>query len=237
MSESASINSGIALVTGANRGLGKEVSRQLASQGYTVIMTARQLDDAKQAAHELGLTGLIPAQLDITDGESIERISSLLTSTWGHLDVLINNAAIHYDTWQNALNVDMNIVQEAMDTNAYGAWRLVLALLPLLQGSLHARIVNVSSGAGSIAQGFSGETPAYALSKVALNALTMMLAAQLKPAGIMVNAVCPGWTATDMGGSGGRPVEKGARSIVGAATLPKDGATGVSFRDGEMVPW
>lgn len=224
----------IAIVTGANRGLGKEVSRQLAEQGDLVIVTARQLSSAQQTVEELGLDNLLAAQLDITNQESVDQLVEFVQQRFFAVDVLINNAAIHYDTWQNAVNVDLNTVQEAMDTNVYGAWRMTQAFLPLLQNSQQARIVNVSSGAGAM-KNQTGSTPAYSMSKIALNSLTLMLANQLKSSGILVNAVCPGWVATDMGGSGGRPVEQGASGITWAANLPANGPTGGFFRDGEEI--
>lgn len=224
----------IAIVTGANRGLGKEVSRQLAEQGDLVIVTARQLSSAQQTVEELGLDNLLAAQLDITNQESVHQLVEFVEQRFSTVDVLINNAAIHYDTWQNVVNADLNTVQEAMDTNVYGAWRMTQAFLPLLQNSQQARIVNVSSGAGSI-KNQTGSTPAYSMSKIALNSLTLMLANQLKSSGILVNTVCPGWVATDMGGSGGRPVEQGASGITWAANLPANGPTGGFFRDGEEI--
>ncbi len=224
----------VAIVTGANRGLGKEVGRQLAEQGDIVIVTARQLSSAQQTVEELGLDNLLAAQLDITNQESVDQLVEFVQQRFSAVDVLINNAAIHYDTWQNVVNADLNTVQETMDTNVYGAWRMTQAFLPLLQNSQQARIVNVSSGAGAI-KNQTGSTPAYSMSKIALNSLTLMLANQLKSSGILVNAVCPGWVATDMGGSGGRPVEQGASGITWAANLPANGPTGGFFRDGEEI--
>jgi NAD(P)-dependent dehydrogenase (short-subunit alcohol dehydrogenase family) len=171
-------------------------------------------------------------QLDVTDEESIERLAGELE----RVDVLVNNAAILYDTANRAATVDLEVVREAMETNLYGAWRMSQALVPALRRSGHGRIVNVSSGAGSLAT-MGGGTPAYQVSKAALNAFTRTLAGELRGAGILVNAVCPGWVATDMGGAGGRPVEEGAASVVWAALLPDDGPTGGFFRDGEPVPW
>ncbi|WP_440872501.1 SDR family NAD(P)-dependent oxidoreductase [Vibrio diabolicus] len=224
----------VAIVTGANRGLGKEVSRQLAEQGDLVIVTARQLSSAQQTVEELGLDNLLAAQLDITNQESVDQLVEFVEQRFSAVDVLINNAAIHYDTWQNTVNADLNTVQEAMDTNVYGAWRMTQAFLPLIQNSQQARIINVSSSAGAM-KNQSGGTPAYSMSKIALNSLTLMLANQLKSSGILVNAVCPGWVATDMGGSGGRPVEQGASGITWAANLPANGSTGGFFRDGEEI--
>jgi NAD(P)-dependent dehydrogenase (short-subunit alcohol dehydrogenase family) len=149
---------------------------------------------------------------------------------------LVNNAAIHYDTWQRASTADLRVVTEALEVNLLGAWQTSLTLLPLLRASGHGRIVNVSSEAGSLAS-MDGGAPAYSVSKAALNALTRMLAGDLRRDGILVNAVCPGWVATDMGGPGGRPVAEGAASVLWAVDLPDDGPTGGFFRDGRPIPW
>jgi NAD(P)-dependent dehydrogenase (short-subunit alcohol dehydrogenase family) len=158
-----------------------------------------------------------------------------VTRETGRVDVVVNNAAILYDSWARARTADLSEVQQALDTNLFGAWRVTQALLPLLERSPHPRVVNVSSEAGSLAS-MSGGTPAYSVSKAALNALTRLLAGELRARRVLVNAVCPGWTDTDMGG-GGRPVAEGAAGVVWAATLPDDGPTGGFFRDGEPVPW
>lgn len=228
----------IALVTGANRGIGLEVCRQLAQQGYTVILGARDLRKGEQAAASLIERGLsiVAHALDVTDPASIDALATDLEQRYGRLDVLVNNAAILYDTWQRAASADLAVVHEALETNTFGPWRMCQAFLPLLRRSGHGRIVNVSSEAGSLASMGAG-TPAYNLSKAALNALTRMLAAELRSSDILVNAVCPGWVATDMGGSGGRPVSEGAASVVWAATLPDNGPSGGFFRDGRALPW
>jgi NAD(P)-dependent dehydrogenase (short-subunit alcohol dehydrogenase family) len=226
----------VALVTGANRGIGKEVSRQLAEQGFTVLLTGRSLPKAQAAALELRNENLIPAQLDVTDPASIASLHERVVREFNRLDVLVNNAAIHYDSWQRAINADLAVVQEAVETNVYGPWRLCQTFIPLLRASPHPRIVNVSSGAGAL-DGMGGGTPAYSMTKAALNALTLMLADELRDDGILVNAICPGWVATDMGGRGGRPVKDGAKGIVWAATLPDDGPTGGFLRDEAPIPW
>ena len=123
----------VAIITGANRGLGKETSRQLASLGYKVFVTARKLESAQQTVEDLGSKNLIPAQLDITDADSVGRFVHFVNREAQSVDVLINNAAIHYDTWQNVVDADLETVQQAMDTNVFGAWRMVQALLPLLR--------------------------------------------------------------------------------------------------------
>lgn len=228
----------IALVTGANRGIGLEVCRQLAQRGYTVLLGSRDLTKGQAAAAPLQRQGweVLPRQLDVTDKASIEQLRTQIESTFGRLDVLVNNAAILYDTWQRALTADLAVVREALETNTLGAWQMCQAFVPLLRRSPHGRIVNVSSEAGSLAS-MDGGTPAYNISKVGLNALTRMLAAELRGGRILVNAVCPGWVATDMGGAGGRSVAEGAASVVWAATLPDGGPTGGFFRDGKPLPW
>lgn len=219
----------VSLVTGGNRGIGLEVCRQLAARGHQVLLAARSREAAERAAKEIGAT---PLRLDVTSPGDVERAAAGI----GHLDVLVNNAAITYDTWQRASTADLDVVREAAETNLYGPWRLTQALLPALRRSRRGRIVNVSSEAASLTN-MGGGTPAYTASKVALNALTRMFAAELRADGVLVNAVCPGWVATDMGGPGGRPVADGAASVVWAATLPDDGPTGGFFRDGRPLPW
>jgi NAD(P)-dependent dehydrogenase (short-subunit alcohol dehydrogenase family) len=215
-----------ALVTGANRGLGLEVARQLAARGYDVLAGAR--DPGSVPA----VDGARPVRLDVTDQQTVAAVRREV----GELDALVNNAAIHYDTWESVLNADLDVVREALETNTLGAWRLAMAFAPLLAGSGHGRLVNVSSGSGALT-GMRDGAPAYSLSKAALNALTLMLADALRRDRVLVNAVCPGWVATDMGGPGGRPVHDGAAGIVWAATLPDDGPTGGFFRDGRPIPW
>jgi NAD(P)-dependent dehydrogenase (short-subunit alcohol dehydrogenase family) len=226
----------VAIVTGANRGIGLEVCRQLAERNYSVILGSRDLAKGERAARQLNTKQVIPRQLDVSNPASIGHLREWAASEFGVLDVLVNNAAIHYDTWQRAVNADLNIVQEAIETNVLGPWRMAQAFIPLLRKSQHGRIVNVSSEAGSLAS-MGGGTPAYSLTKAALNALTRMLAAELRGDHILVNSICPGWVATDMGGRGGRPVKDGAASVVWAVTLPDNGPTGGFFRDGKAIPW
>jgi NAD(P)-dependent dehydrogenase (short-subunit alcohol dehydrogenase family) len=227
---------GIALVTGANRGIGLEVARQLAEAGFEVILTARDAAKGEAAAASLQRSGLnVTAHaLDVSDPASIASAQDWLQSERGVLDVLVNNAAVNYDTWQDVLTADFAVVEGALQTNTLGPWRMTQAFLPLLQRSAHPRVVNVSSQAGAWSS-MTGGTPAYNLSKLALNGLTRMLATRLKRDRILVNAVCPGWVATDMGGPGGRPVEQGAASVVWAACLSDDGPTGGFYRDGREI--
>ena len=230
---------GIALVTGANRGIGLEVVRQLAERGFTAVLGSRDPERGRNAAEALaadGLQGVEARRLDVDDPDSVRELARELDGEFGRLDVLVNNAAILYDTWQSGVDADLEVVHRAFETNVFGAWRTTQACLPLLRRSSHGRIVNVSSGAGSLS-GMGAGTPAYSVSKAALNALTRILAAELRGDGILVNAVCPGWVATDMGGPGGRPVEQGAASVMWAVLLPDDGPTGGFFRDGRPVAW
>ncbi|WP_019932596.1 SDR family oxidoreductase [Nocardia sp. BMG111209] len=227
------MNESIALVTGGNRGIGLEVCAQLVRHGHTVLLTARSTEAATAAAEQVGA---VPLRLDVTDPDGIAAAAATVADTHGRLDVLINNAAIDYDTWQRAATADLAVVREAAETNLYGPWRMVQAFLPLLRRSAHPRIVNVSSEAASLTE-MGGGTPAYTASKVGLNALTRMLAGELRGDRILVNSVCPGWVATEMGGPGGRPVAEGAAGVVWAATLPDSGPTGGFFRDGRPLPW
>jgi NAD(P)-dependent dehydrogenase (short-subunit alcohol dehydrogenase family) len=231
----------VALVTGAYRGIGLEVARQLAARGYAVVLTARDAAKAETAAAALrdaGLEGVVvPAPLDVTDGQSVEAARRFVEERFGRLDVLVNNAAVLYDSWQRAETADLRTVREAFETNTLGPWRVSQAFAPLLRRSPRGRIVNVSSESGSLASMGAG-TPAYGVSKVALNALTRMLADELRGAGVLVNSVCPGWVATEMGGPDApRTPEEGAAGVVWAATLPEGGPTGGFFRDGEPLAW
>ena len=224
----------VSLVTGANRGIGREVCRQLAGKGHAVLLTARDAEAAAAAAGRI--VDAVPLRLDVADPASVAEAAATVADRYGKLDVLVNNAAITYDTWQRAITADLGVVRQVAETNLYGPWLIVERFLPLLRNSDHPRIVNVSSEAGSLTS-MGGGTPAYTVSKAALNALTRMLAAELHAERILVNAVCPGWVATDMGGPGGRPVAEGAASVVWAAILPDTGPTGGFFRDGHPIPW
>ena len=226
---------GVAIVTGGNRGIGREVCRQLAELGYVVVLGSRDPTKGEAAAADLG-AGVVSCRLDISDDASVRSAADWVRERFGRADVVVNNAAILYDTENRATDVDLAVVREGLETNLFGAWRMAQAFLPLLRRSPHGRIVNVSSEAGSLASMRTG-TPTYKTSKAALNALTRILAGELGRDRILVNSICPGWVATDMGGPGGRPVEAGAASVVWAVTLPDDGPTGGFFRDGRPVPW
>ena len=223
----------LALVTGANRGIGRETARQLADLGYEVIVSARDPGRAREAAEAIGGR---PLELDVSDPASIGRAAAAVTADPGALDVLVNNAGVVTDGGMPGTDPDFDAIQRSLDTNLFGAYRLTVALLPLLRRSEHPRVVNVSSGMGGITE-MGGTTPGYRISKAGLNAVTRILSAELEGDGVKVNSACPGFVATDMGRSYGaaKPVDEGARGIVWLATLPDDGPSGGFFRDGRPI--
>jgi NAD(P)-dependent dehydrogenase (short-subunit alcohol dehydrogenase family) len=224
----------VAVVTGGSRGLGVEICRQLAEAGMVVWCTARRLDAAQETAGRLvgdGAGDVRAARLDLDDPESVAALAAEL----GRADVVVNNGAIDYDSDARAVSVDLERVARALNTNLLGAWRVAQAFAPHLRASAHGRLVNVSSASGQL-HGMGGGTPGYGIGKLALNGLTLKLADDLRGDGVLVNAVCPGWTATQMGG-GGRPVAEGARSVTWACLLGDDGPTGGFFRDGQPLEW
>jgi NAD(P)-dependent dehydrogenase (short-subunit alcohol dehydrogenase family) len=229
----------VALVTGANRGIGRDVARQLAERGYEVLLSARDGEQAAAVASELaGETGaaVSPLTLDVADPESIAAAAERVRADPGRLDVLVNNAGIGSDFGVAGVAPDFDKIQRALETNFYGAYRLTVALLNLLRASEHPRIVNVSSGMGGVAE-MGGWSPGYRISKAALNAVTRILSTELAGDRFLVNSACPGFVNTDMGGPMGakKPVEDGAAGIVWLATLPDDGPTGGFFRDGKAI--
>lgn len=226
----------IALVTGSNRGIGFAVVKELLKLGIATILTSRDEKAGQNAIEELKSFGdLDYHQLDVADQQSVSNVAQDVASKFGRLDILVNNAGINYDTWQQAIDADLEVVQETMQTNLIGPWRMSKAFIPLMKKNGYGRIVNVSSGAGALKE-MSGGTPAYGVSKAALNALTIKLGVELRGSGILANAVCPGWVRTDMGGSEApRSIEQGAEGIVWAATLPDDGPTGLFFRDKKQI--
>jgi NAD(P)-dependent dehydrogenase (short-subunit alcohol dehydrogenase family) len=229
----------IALVTGANRGIGFEVCRQLAERDFVVLLSARDAGKAEAAAKQVADNGIVePIALNVAEACSIETAAAEVSRRYDHLDVLVNNAGINYDIWETVENADIDgTVIETITTNLLGPWRVCQAFLPLLRKSRAGRIVNVSSESGSLASMGSGP-PAYQVTKAALNAMTRTLAGELRSAHILVNAVCPGWVATDMGGAGAPgSVAEGAESVLWAAMLPNNGPTGGFFRNGEPLAW
>jgi NAD(P)-dependent dehydrogenase (short-subunit alcohol dehydrogenase family) len=225
----------VALVTGAARGIGKEVARQLAERGYEVVLTARDEARAAAAAEEIG-GNVKPLALDVADPASVEAMAAAVGQDPGRLDVLVNNAGVVLDGGTAGTEPDFDLIQATLDTNFFGAYRVAAALLPLLRRSDHPRIVNVSSGMGGVAE-MGGWVPGYRVSKAALNAMTRILSTELADDGILVNSACPGFVASDMGSQWGakKSVPDGAAGVVWLATLPDDGPTGGFFRDGEPV--
>ena len=228
----------VAVVTGANRGLGLETCRQLADLGLTVILTSRDRHKGEAAAGSLRGAGrdVRYHPLDVTDPDSIQRLAGFIEREFGRLDVLVNNAGVFLDPLDTSvLHADLDIVRRSMETNLYGPLLLCQALVPLMQG--RGRIVNLSSGMGQLSE-MNGCCPGYRFSKTALNALTRSLADELRDTQIKINSLCPGWVRTDMGGANAtRPVEEGADTIVWLATLPDDGPSGGFFRDRRPIPW
>ena|SRR5579864_1557415 len=237
----------IALVTGANKGIGKEISRQLAAQGVSVLMGARDPGRGEKAVADLRAHGLsvefIP--IDVTSQSSVDDAAAEVERRHGRLDILVNNAGIALD-WFPASELSVETLQKTFDTNVFGVFRVTKALLPLLKKSQHGRIVNVSSGLGSLTRTADPNSPlasrnmllAYCSSKAALNMITIQFANELKSAGIKVNAANPGFTATDMNQHRGvRTVEQGAATPVRLALLPDDGPTAGVFNDDGPEPW
>ena len=230
----------VALVSGSNRGIGREIARQLAELGHHVIVTARDPAAADSTAEELSDGGRLDLQaepLDVADPGSVERLRNRIEEEPGRLDSLINNAGVMGQVATNVSQAPLDDAHQTMETNLFGAWRLVQAALPLLRRSEHGRIVNVSSGAGQLSD-MNGGYPGYRISKTALNALTRILSTEEGAKGILVNSMCPGWVSTDMGGSAApRSVAEGADTAVWLATLPDDGPQGGFFRDRKPIPW
>jgi NAD(P)-dependent dehydrogenase (short-subunit alcohol dehydrogenase family) len=220
-----------ALITGAYRGLGFEVARQLSERDWKVIVTARRKDEGSAAAARLKNASFL--ELDITDDSSVARATKQVAA----LDVLINNAAIIAERDQDVLSIAPEIVSRTIATNVLGALRVSQAFLPQLLKASASRIVNVSSGAGQLSD-MGTWSPAYSASKTTLNAITCLLAAALKEKGMAVNSVCPGWCRTEMGGSAApRSVEEGADGIVWLAADAPQSKTGLFWRDREVIPW
>lgn len=226
-------DSPVALVSGASRGIGREIARQLvADHGYAVLAGARDAEGAGPPDHE----GIEFVQLDVADQASVDALAKRIESDPGRLDALVNNAGV-YGSPTGAADYDLDEAHEVLEVNLFGAWRLAQATLPLLRGSDHPRIVNVSSGAGQL-DDMQGGRAAYRISKAGLNALTRILATDERANGLLVNTMCPGWVRTDMGTSAApRSVEEGADTAVWLATLPDDGPTGGFFRDRKPIPW
>ncbi len=222
----------IALITGANKGIGYEVARQLAARDFQVLLGARNRAAGEQAAKTIG-HGATWLQLDVTDPASMAAAARQVD----RLDVLVNNAAIIGDGDKDPLTVDGDLLLRTLTTNTVGPLRVTQAFLAALKKSSAARVINVSSGAGQLSE-MGTFAPAYSISKAALNAVTVQLANALRDSGIAVNSVCPGWCRTDMGGSGApRSAAEGADTIVWLAAEAPQTLTGQFLRDRQPIPW
>ena len=237
----------IALITGVGRerGIGFEVARQLGASGWTVLLTARRAPDELASILRATGTDAHAVPLDVTREADFSRLAETLAARWPIVDALINNAAGTSPYGESAETVDLAAARAVLDVTFFGAWRTTQVVLPFLRQSAAPRIVNVTSGAGSHGDSVFGLTsanamgPAYATAKAALNALTAVFARNARGTNLLVNAVCPGFTATFDGAEamGARPVADGAAGIVWAATLPADGPNGGFFRDRQPLPW
>lgn len=233
----------IALVTGANRGLGRETARTLAARGWTVLATARTEEKASAAAaaiaEETGGT-VHPLRLELREAESARAAGAAAGGLVSHLDALVHNAGAIFDDEgaSGIAGADPEMLLASIDNNALGALRLTQAVLPLLRAAPGgANVVHVSSGMGALTD-MGGGYAGYRLSKAAMNTITRILHAEHGHEGLRVNSVCPGWVQTDMGGAGAtRTVEEGAAGIVWAATLEPGGPSGGFFRDGQAIDW
>lgn len=237
----------IALVTGANKGIGYEIAKGLARQQMTVLLGCRDMAHAEKAAAQLAKEGLasVPVHLDVTRAETITSAVAQIEAAHGKLDVLVNNAGIAREWQFKPSQVDLNLVHEIYATNLFGPIAVIQAMLPLLLRSSGGRIVNVSSSLGSLALTSDPGSPlaqlpclGYSSSKAALNAVTVQFANELRGTPVKVNAVCPGYVATDLNNhSGSRTPEQGARVAIQMATIPQDGPTGGYFNEDGRIPW
>lgn len=229
----------IALVTGSNKGIGLEACRQLAELDLQVILTSRDPDAGVSAVGQLKQDGLevLYHQLDVTDDQSVSRAKEHVTNAYGRLDILVNNAGVHLDKNQSPLKIPLNVIRETLEVNFYGALRMCQTFIPMMIEAGYGRIVNVSSGMGSLAEMGSGSL-AYRTSKAAMNAMTRVMAAEVRGKDIKINTMHPGWVRTDMGGmSAPRSVEQGADTIVWLATLEGEGPTGGFFYERQPTAW
>lgn len=236
----------ISIVTGANRGIGLEISRQLSKNGFQVILTSRDEKKGLATCQQLQDEGL-PVQfyqLDVSDPKSIDNIREYIEKEYGSCDILINNAGIFPDSvdasandWPSVFDVPIETVRCAMETNVYGPMLLCQALIPLMKKKNYGRVVNLSSGMGQLTH-MGGHCPAYRISKTSINVLTRMVSEETLEYNILVNSMCPGWVKTDMGGPGAtRELSEGADTAIWLATLPDDGPRGKFFRDRKVFDW
>jgi NAD(P)-dependent dehydrogenase (short-subunit alcohol dehydrogenase family) len=230
----------IAIVTGANRGLGLEIAKQLMKSDLFVVVGARDAAKCEAAMQALKALGgnAVAFPLDVNDTHSVRRFVEEVDRQHGAPSVLVNNAGIYPEaTDATVVDSPTSIWRETFETNLFGAVRMCREVVPLMRKIRYGRIVNISSGLGQLQKMAEG-SPAYRVSKAALNALTRTLAAEVAGSGILVNSMSPGWVRTDMGGEGApRSPEEGADTAVWLSLLPSNGPTGQFFRDRKPIPW
>jgi NAD(P)-dependent dehydrogenase (short-subunit alcohol dehydrogenase family) len=227
-----------ALITGANKGIGHEVARQLVAKGFHVFVAARNAKAGRKAAQELAKRGgkATFLEMDVSDNESVTNAAREFSNIEDHLDVLVNNAGIIADGDNAILEISDDLFRKTLETNTLGPLRVTRAFVPLLRKSKSPRVINVSSGGGQLTNGADGWAPAYCISKTALNGVTVQLAAVLPK--FAVNSMCPGWVRTEMGGeNASRSVEEGADTIVWLASEAPQDLTGKFLRDRKEIPW
>lgn len=227
-----------ALITGANKGIGHEVARQLAAKGFHVFVGARNAKAGRKAAEEIakkcGKATFL--EIDVADNNSVSKAAREFSNSVDHLDVLVNNAGIVADGDEAILEISDDLFRKTLEANTLGPLRVTRAFAPLLRKSKAPRVINVSSGSGQLTGGADGWAPAYSISKTALNGVTSQLAAAFPK--FAVNSVCPGWVRTDMGGeNASRSVEEGADTIAWLATEAPQELTGKFLRDRKEIPW
>lgn len=229
----------VALVTGGNRGIGYELVRQLAMDGFKVILTSRNSESGHKAVQKLKDSHLDVSFLtmDINNQTSIRQAAATVNEQYGRLDVLINNAGIYLDKNQTLVNMDPSVLEKTLTTNFFGAYHVIRSFMPLMEQQAYGRIINVSSEYGAMSEMSSSGVGAYKLSKFILNGLTQLMAAESNN-DIKINAVDPGWVSSDMGGpSAPRTPEQAARSILWLATIGPEGPEGGFFKDGKQIDW
>jgi NAD(P)-dependent dehydrogenase (short-subunit alcohol dehydrogenase family) len=232
-------NKKVAIVTGANRGIGFETCRQLNQLGIITVLTSRDETKGRSAVASLSEADgdLLYHQLDVADSSSIVQLREFVINKFKRCDILVNNAGVFLDRGVNIFDLPEETLQETLQINFLGALRMCQEFLPLMRDSGYGRIVNVSSGMGSISS-MDGGSAAYKLSKLMVNGMTRIMAAEIKDEDIKINTMAPGWVRSDMGGaSAPRSLAQGADTIIWLATLPDDGPSGGFFEDRTPANW